>query len=769
MENKLIGLVGNQNAGKTTLFNALTGMNATVGNWPGVTIERKEGLIKGSKDALLVDTPGVYSLSPYTDEEKVTRKFCLDAHPSLIVNIIDATALERSLYLTTQLAELNTDVIIALNMADILEANGITIDVEKLSKEMGLTVVRISAKTGEGIDQLIKTITEKTYLPNPHLKIYAEDVQKEVDHIEGDLNTELEESRNPKFAAVKLFERDPYFHALSNTSTEDEVKAIEAAYGMDAEQIIADQRYDFVTKVKYDCCTEKEMPESITDKLDKVFLNKYAALPIFVLIMALVYFLSVGLVGALSSDFIDALFNGSTSISVFYHDVPFSVKGLGPILGEAIINGGGSIWAADMVQNGLIAGISSVVNFLPQLVILFYCMAILEGSGYMNRIAFFLDKIFKKFGLSGKSIIPFIVGSGCSVPGVMSARTVENEKERNLTIMLTPFIPCSAKLPIIAMLSGIIFPGYGWVISLSVYFLAIAIILITALLVKKIRGRTEETSFISELPSYKMPNQYYSWREVYDKSVSFLKRAGTVIFLCSLAVWFLSRYNWAFQYVGMSALDQPETAHVGESILASIGKVIAWLFIPAFGGNYSWGATVSALQGLIAKEQVVSSLSVIANRNVSELVSEGSVFHFFATNSWAAYSFICFNLFSVPCFGALAAMKKELGSFKALSQAIGVELLWSFSLSTLIGLVGWGANGWQAVTIETSTSGNGSYLPVQGIDYLVLALVLLLSGLIIYFHFIRPKRLGLSSEGASKGERLVAMYHHEKDKENKKK
>lgn len=768
MENKLIGLVGNQNAGKTTLFNDLTGMNATVGNWPGVTIERKEGLIKGSKDALLVDTPGVYSLSPYTDEEKVTRKFCLDAHPSLIVNIIDATALERSLYLTTQLAELNTDVIIALNMADILEANGITIDVEKLQQEMGLTVIRISAKTGEGIDKLIKTINEKTYLPNPHLKIYAEDVQKEVDHIEGDLNTELEESRNPKFAAVKLFERDPYFHALTNSSTEDEVKAIETAYGMDAEQIIADQRYDFVTKVKYDCCTEKEMPESITDKLDKVFLNKYAALPIFVLIMALVYFLSVGLVGALSSDFIDALFNGSTSINVFYHEVPFSVKGLGPILGEAIIQGGGSIWAADMVQNGLIAGISSVINFLPQLVILFYCMAILEGSGYMNRIAFFLDKIFKKFGLSGKSIIPFIVGSGCSVPGVMSARTVENEKERNLTIMLTPFIPCSAKLPIIAMLSGIIFPGYGWVISLSVYFLAIVIILLTALLVKKIHGKQEETSFISELPSYKMPNQYYSWREVYDKSLSFLKRAGTVIFLCSLAVWFLSRYNWAFQYVGMSALDQPETAHVGESILASIGKVIAWLFIPAFGGNYSWGATVSALQGLIAKEQVVSSLSVIANRNVSDLVGAGSVFHFFATNSWAAYSFICFNLFSVPCFGALAAMKKELGSFKALAQAVGVELLWSFSLSTLIGLVGWGVNGWQQVTIESSTSGHGAYLPVQGIDYLVLVLVLLLSGAIIYFHFIRPRHLGLSSEGSSKGERLVAMYHHEKEKEAKK-
>jgi ferrous iron transport protein B len=337
------------------------------------------------------------------------------------------------------------------------------IDTEKLSSLLGLTVIRISAKTGQGIDTLIKTIRDNQYLRNSHLKIYAEDVQKEIDHIEGDLNHELEEARNPKFAAVKVFERDPYFHALSNSSTEDEVKAIETNYEMDAEQIIADQRYDFVTKVKSECCTEKEMPESLTDKLDKVFLNKWAAIPLFLAIMAFVYFLSVGLVGSLTSDFIDALFNGSTSISILQWEIPFSFKGLGPFLGEKILQAGGSVWAADMIQNGLIAGVASVINFLPQLIVLFYCLAFLEASGYMNRIAFFLDKIFKKFGLSGKSIIPFIVGSGCSVPGVMSARTVESERERNLTIVLTPFIPCSAKLPIIALLSGIIFPKYGWV------------------------------------------------------------------------------------------------------------------------------------------------------------------------------------------------------------------------------------------------------------------------------------------------------------------
>jgi len=762
MDTKIIGLVGNQNAGKTTLFNALTGMNASVGNWPGVTIERKEGFVKGGNDLLLVDTPGVYSLSPYTDEEKVTRKFCLDSHPELIINIIDATALERSLYLTTQLAELNTDVIVALNMADILEANGITIDVAELSARLGLTVIRISAKTGKGINELISTIRENKYLRNSHLKIYAEDVQKEIDHIEGDLNHELEEAHNPKFAAVKVFERDPYFHALTNSSTEDEVRSIEANYNMDAEQIIADQRYDFVTAVKGDCCTEKEMPESMTDKLDKIFLNKWAAIPLFILIMAFVYFLSVGVVGSLTSDFIDALFNGSSSISILQWEIPFACEGLGPWLAEVIASSGGSIWAADLLQNGVIAGFAAVINFLPQLIVLFYCMAFLEASGYMNRIAFFLDKIFKKFGLSGKSIIPFIVGSGCSVPGVMSARTVENEKERNLTIALTPFIPCSAKLPIIALLSSVIFPGFGWVVSLSVYFLAIVIILITALIAKHLRKNAEETSFISELPSYKWPNQRYAWHEVFDKSISFLKRAGTIIFLCSFAVWVLTRFNWAWQYVGPTVVDG-SGSDIGSSMLAGIGKVIAFVFIPAWGGNYSWGATVSALQGLIAKEQVVSSLSVISGGEILK------GFPFFTTNPLAAYSFICFNLFSLPCFGALAAMKKELGSRKAFLEAVGVEFLWSFTLSTLIGLLGWGEAGWQAPVIEGFGTMSGAYAPANAIDGVILAVVLLAVLLVFYFFVLRPRimpgKASCRDEGG-KGARLIEEYHRQKEKES---
>jgi ferrous iron transport protein B len=692
---KTIGLVGNQNAGKTTLFNALTGMNATVGNWPGVTIERKEGKIKGTDDCMLIDTPGVYSLSPYTDEEKVTRAFCLNSHPDLIINIIDATSLERSLYLTTQLAELSTDVVVALNMADILEQNGITIDEKKLSEKLGLTVIRISAKTGQGIDQLIDVVSKETYLKNPHKKIYANDVQKEIDHLENDLNTELEEAKNPKFAAVKLFERDPYFQALTNTSTEEEVRKIEADYGMDAEQIIADQRYDFVTQAKSESCFEREMPESITDKLDKVLLNKWAAIPIFILVMGLVYFLSVGVVGSLTSDFIDALFNGSTSISVFYHDVPFSITGLGPLLGQAIVNAGGSVWAGDLIQNGAIAGISSVLTFIPQLVILFFSMAILEATGYMNRIAFFLDRIFKKFGLSGKSIIPFIVGTGCSVPGIMSARTVENKNEREMTIMLTPFIPCSAKLPIITLFASIISPTYGWLVSLSLYFLSIVIILLSAIILKKINKSQEDTNFISELPAYKLPNLKYTMREVGEKTWSFIERAATVIFFCSIIVWILTRFTWTWQYVGPVSLAEDAENSIGSSMLADVGKGLAYLFIPAWGGVYSWGATVSAIQGLIAKEQVVSSLSVISGRSVSTMISDsGSLFHYFEVRPFAAYSFMVFNLFSAPCVGALTAMKKELGGWPKMLKAVTLELLWAYALASFFGLIAWSAAGW---------------------------------------------------------------------------
>lgn len=698
----IIGLVGNQNAGKTTLFNALTGQNATIGNWPGVTIERKEGYIKGEKSLLLVDTPGVYSLSPYTSEEQVTRSFCLDANPDLIVNIVDATAMERSLYLTTQLMELDADVIVAMNMADILEKKGIHIDFKKLEEELGVSIVRISAKTGEGIDDLISLIRDRKYRKNPKKKIFAPDVEKELDHLQNDLYNELEDKRELRFSAVKLFENDPFYQALNNGSTKKEVASLEKKYDMDAEQIIADGRYQYVTKIKQECCAQSPMPESLTDKLDKIVLNKFLALPIFLLAIGLMYFLSVGVVGSITSDFIDALFNGSTSISIFFHEVPFEIEGLGPILGDAIENAGGSVWASDLIANGIIGGISTVLSFVPQLVMLFICLSILEATGYMSRIAFFLDAVFKKFGLSGKSIIPFIVGTGCSVPGIMTARTVENPKEKEMTAMLVPFIPCNAKLPIMSLLASLIFPKAGWLVTFLCYIFSIAIILLAAIVLKKFFFKDGDDSFISELPEYKLPNAYYVYRDAKDKTLDFLERAGTTIFLCTFLVWFFTRFTWGMQYVGpVGSFKNLDSMNVSASILASIGKILAYLFIPAFGGHYSWGLTVSAIQGLIAKEQVVSSLSVIAGGG-SNILSPSSPFSFLATMDangiLTSLSFLCFNLFSIPCISAVTTLRRELGSTKKLLFTMGMELLIAYLISTIIGTIGWACNGFMGVS-----------------------------------------------------------------------
>lgn len=701
-ENMIIGLVGNQNAGKTTLFNALTGQNATIGNWPGVTIERKEGYIKGSKDLLLVDTPGVYSLSPYTSEEKVTRSFCLDSAPNLIINIVDATAMERSLYLTTQLMELDCDVIVAMNMADILEKKGITIDFKMLEEELGVSVVRISAKTGEGIDNLISLIKDRKYKKNPKKQIFAPDVEKELLHLQNDLYNELEDKKELRFSAVKLFENDPYYQALSNESTRKEVSELEKTYDMDREQIIADQRYQYVTKLKQNCCIEKQMPESITDKLDKIVLNKYLALPIFLLVIGLMYFLSVGVVGSITSDFIDALFNGSTTIDIFFHEVPFEIEGLGPLLGNAIENAGGSVWASDLLANGIIGGISTVLSFIPQLITLFVCLSVLEATGYMSRIAFFLDALFKKFGLSGKSIIPFIVGTGCSVPGIMTARTVENQKEKEMTAMLVPFIPCNAKLPIMSLLAGVIFPKAAWLVTFFCYLFSLFIILLASIVLKKFFFKKGSDSFISELPEYKLPNAYYVYRDARDKTLDFLERAGTTIFLCTFLVWFFTRFTWAFEYVGpKDSFANIDSMNISASILASIGKGLAYIFIPAFGGHYSWGLTVSALQGLIAKEQVVSSLSVIAGGG-NNILASSSPFAFLSTMDangiLTSLSFLCFNLFSIPCISAVSTLRRELGSTKKLVFTMSMELLLAYVISTIIGTIAWACNGFAGVS-----------------------------------------------------------------------
>ena len=671
-----IALVGNQNSGKTTLFNTLTGTNQKVGNWPGVTIERKEGKIIGT-DIEIVDLPGVYSLSPYSTEEEISRQFAMEEKPDLIINIIDATSIERSLYLTTQLLELDTDVVIALNMSDVLARKGITINVNKLSETLKTTIVLISAKKNLGIDQLIQVIKDGGYLKNSHSQIFDEKVENLITMISKKIKV-----NHKRFASVKIIEKDRDYRALLSDDLAFKVNEIEDEYKMDSEQLIADQRYKYIVNIKEKCSTCINQGESRTDKLDRIFLHKYFALPIFAVIMAIVYFLSVGVVGGLTVDFVGALFDGSQTIYVLGREVPFEIMGLGPLMSQWLSNLGASPWAVSLVVDGIIAGFGAVSSFLPQLIILFLCLALLETTGYMSRIAFFLDRVFKKFGLSGKSLIPFIVGSGCSVPGIMASRTVETEEERRMTAILTPFVPCSAKLPIIALFAGYFFSSFAWLVTLSLYLMAIIVILLSAIILKRFVYKNTISSYLSELPEYHTPSFIYVFRDVFDKTWSFIKRAGTVIVLASIVVWFLGSFTWTFNYI------DGVNYHIENSILAGLGNALAWVFYPMLGGNWSWGATVSAIQGLIAKEQVVGSLEVIAGLEGSgNAIFDTGMFAFF--NGWSAFAFMVFNLFSAPCFAAIGAMRKELGSTKAMFKAVFFQTGIAWVLATFIGVIGW--------------------------------------------------------------------------------
>lgn len=605
-----VGLVGNQNSGKTTLFNCLTGMNAKIGNWPGVTIEKKVGTIKDTKHEI-TDLPGIYSLSPYSAEEEVSRNFVFNENPDVIINIVDATCLERSLFLTTQLLESNCKVIVALNMADKLEEKGLTIDEKKMEEMLGTKVLKISALKETGIDELIKEINKP--LKSKENKVIPEYLSKDYD--------------------IEKYEE------------------------------IVNQKYSFISKVVENCIKKKAKPETISDKLDKIFLNRWLAFPIFIIIMFLIYYLSVGIVGSFTVDLVGD-----------------GVGSFGKWVGGLMESAGASEWLNSLVVDGIIAGVGAVLGFVPQLIILFLCIALLETTGYMSRISLLLDKIFRKIGLSGKSLIPFIVGSGCSVPGIMGTRIIENEDERKMTAILTPFIPCSAKLPIIALFAGYFFPNSSGIASSSLYFFAIAVIIISAIIMKKFVFKHTSSTYISELPEYKMPSAKYILKDVFDKVIAFIKRAGTIILLCSIIIWFLLSFSFKMEY----GVD------VEESILASIGNKISWIFKPMLGEN-SWGATVSAIQGLVAKEQVVSSMAVI--NGLAEDASEGAeifvkdgAFSFFTAAS--AYAFMVFNLFSAPCFGAIGAMKRELGSTKKLLKAIAFQTGLAWVLATFVYQIG---------------------------------------------------------------------------------
>ena len=652
-----IGLIGNQNSGKTTLFNYLTGMNAQIGNWPGVTIEKKVGKIKGTNHEI-TDLPGIYSLSPYSIEEEVSRKFVMEEKPDLIINIVDATSLERSLYLTTQLMELDCRLIIALNMSDMLEKKGLFIDIKKLELLLGVKVVQISALKETGIDNLINEI-EKIQ-EEVSTRIFDANIENIVISIKSKLSKDI---NNKTFIAIKLIEGDERFKSFLNFGIQSVINDLEKKYDTDMEEIIATERYCFIERVKKDCVKRKKKTENISDKLDKIFLNKWASFPIFVLIMFFIYYLSVGVIGSFTVDWVAGIIDNFSEIVS---------NGLNSI--------GCSKWVNSLVTDGIITGVGAVLGFVPQLIILFLCIALLETTGYMSRIALLLDKVFRKIGLSGKSLIPFIIGSGCSVPGIMGSRIIENDDERKKTAILTPFIPCSAKLPIIALFTGYFFPNSSGLASASLYLLAMIVIILSAYVMKIYVFKNTSSTYISELPEYKMPSAKYIIKEVLDKITAFIKRAGTVILVCSIIIWFLVSFSLKLEY-GIA---------VENSILASIGKTISWVFYPMLGTN-SWGATVSAIQGLVAKEQVVSSMAVI--NGLGEEVQEGAqifsangIFGFFTATS--AYAFMVFNLFSAPCFGAIGAMKRELGNTKRMLKAVAFQTGFAWVLASLVYQIG---------------------------------------------------------------------------------
>lgn len=667
-----IGLAGNPNSGKTTMFNNLTGAKQYVGNWPGVTVEKKSGKIKGYKDIELVDLPGVYSLSPYTLEEVVTRNFMIDDKPDAIINIIDASNIERNLYLTTQILELGIPTVIALNMIDIVEKRGDVIDVDKLSKILGCPVVKTSALKGKGTKdvamkaiEIAKSNKETNFNMNfsPEVKDALEDIKSlmksnNITHI----------GSSEQWMAIKIFERDSNFmeKVSLNNNVKEKIEAIiikcEKEFDDDAEGIITGERYEFIGTVVSKVIKKKNTSKhTLSDKIDKIVTNRILALPIFALIMWGVYYIAVSSLGAILTDW--------TNDTLF-----------GEIIGENVAtfleNIGTAPWLQGLINDGIIGGVGAVLGFVPQIMLLFFLLALLEDCGYMARIAFIMDRILRKFGLSGKSFIPVLISSGCGVPGIMATRTMENDKDRKLTIMLTTFIPCGAKLPIIALFAGAIFGGASWVAP-AIYFLGIFMIIICGIILNKTKAfKGEAAPFVMELPQYHIPSMKGVLIHMWDRGKAFIIKAGTIIFVACAVIWFTSSFNWALQMVDAQ-----------DSILASIGKVIAPIFAPLGFGN--WQSAVSTVTGLVAKENVVGTFGVLfgiaeAAEDTPELLTQiGTMF-----TSASGLAFIAFNMLNAPCFAAIGAIRREMGSWKWMWITIGFQTLTAYIVALIINQVG---------------------------------------------------------------------------------
>ena len=755
-----IALAGNPNSGKTTLFNALTGSNQFVGNWPGVTVEKKEGKLKKHDDVTIMDLPGIYSLSPYTLEEVVARNYLIDQRPDAILNIIDGTNLERNLYLTTQLTELGIPVVIAINMMDVVRKNGDKINVEELSRELGCKIVEISALKGEGVMEAAEAAIEaaKSTKTVP-MHTFSGPVEHAIAHIEEAAVHGLPEEQQ-RWYAIKIFERDDKvlakldIPAETMAHIETDIKAAEKELDDDAESIITNERYVYIAEIIKACYRKKNAGQlSTSDKIDRVVTNRWLGLPIFALVMFIVYYLSMVTVGSAATDWAnDGLFGdgwhllgigsaeynevaeeyGDASLIVdgynayiekngalaadgtFTYDVEDEetlavttetatmadyekamatlaelgeepdpadygvwVPGIPVLVGGLLENVGTAEWLSGLILDGIVAGVGAVLGFVPQMLVLFLLLAFLEACGYMARIAFVLDRIFRKFGLSGKSFIPMLIGTGCGIPGVMASRTIENERDRRMTIMTTTFIPCGAKVPFIAMIAGAIFGGSAWV-STSAYFIGMAAIIISGIMLKKTKMFAGDPApFVMELPAYHWPTLGNVLRSMWERGWSFIKKAGTIILLSTIFVWFTSYFGWVDGTFQMLSDEQIDC-----SILARIGGAIAWIFAPLGWGN--WQAVVASITGLVAKENIVGTLGVLYGGG------DGSVYDAMAAafTGITAYSFLVFNLLCAPCFAAIGAIKREMNNRKWTWFAIGYQCGFAYVIALMINQFG---------------------------------------------------------------------------------
>ena len=666
-----IALAGNPNCGKTTLFNALTGSNQFVGNWPGVTVEKKEGKLKGHKDVTIMDLPGIYSLSPYTLEEVVARNYLINERPDAILNIVDGTNIERNLYLSTQIMELGIPVIMAVNMMDIVEKNGDKIHIDKLAKKLGCEVVTISALKGTGIkeaaDKAVQIAQKKGAAVPVHE--FDKDVEAVIRTVESKLGSDIVNEQK-RFFAIKLLEKDDKIteQMKSVPDVSAEIKQLEDKFDDDTESIITNERYVYISSIIGDCVTKnKKNAMTTSDKIDRIVTNRWLALPIFAVVMWVVYYVSVTTVGTFVTD--------------WTNDVLF-----GEIIPPAIENLLNAIHCADWLQglilDGIVAGVGAVLGFVPKMLVLFLFLAFLESCGYMARVAFIMDRIFRKFGLSGKSFIPMLIGSGCGVPGIMASRTIENDRDRKMTIMTTTFVPCGAKLPIIALIAGALFNGASWVAP-SAYFVGIAAIICSGIILKKTKlFAGDPAPFVMELPAYHWPTVSNVLRSMWERGWSFIKKAGTIILMSTIVLWFLMNFGWVDGSFGMLEAEQ-----LNDSILASIGSVIAPLFAPLGWGD--WKMAVAAVSGLIAKENVVGTFGILFG--FGEVAEDGAEIWGQLAGSLstvAAYSFLVFNLLCAPCFAAMGAIKREMNNTKWFFTAIGYQTLLAYVVSLCIYQIG---------------------------------------------------------------------------------